>query len=246
VTQRDRIVIAVVATVAVLAGYWFLAFKPRRAELAQAKAQVTTQTKQRDAARAEVTAAMNARRSFDEYYKEVVELGKAVPVGDQIPSLIYQLESTAERTRVGVDAIKPADAAAGAAGSTGTAAAGAAAPAAPGGFQRVPFGFEFTGGFFDLERFLATLEKHTTTTADGRVLVRGRLLTIDSVSLALGGSKGLKSTIGATTYALPETEGATAGATPAGPAGATGAAATPPAGTAPSTSTTATVQGVTQ
>lgn len=247
-SSRDRILIAVLATVAVLGGYWFAALKPKRAELAETRTQVVAATKQRDAARAEVAAAMNARRSFAEHYREVVRLGKAVPVGDQIPSLIYQIEESATKARVDVNSIAPNGAAPGVeTAAPAQPAAPTAAPAAAGVFESVPFAFEFTGDFFDLERFLSTLEKHTTTTAGDRVVVRGRLLTLDSLSLtAAQDGKRLTATIGATTYALPADEGATNGATPSGPAPATpGAATPPPAGGASSTSTTASVQGVT-
>ena len=58
--------------------------------------------------------------------------------------------------------------------------------------------------------------------------MRGRLLTIDTLSFspgaataAAGGTGDLTATIGATIYLSPQGQGITGGATPAGPAGTT-------------------------
>ncbi len=103
-----------------------------------------------------------------------------------------------------------------------------------------------------MERFLAAIERYTTTTGSGEgIAVRGRLITIDSVSLKPrdGAESSVEASVKATAYMLPKDEGLTNGATPAGPAGAatgtTPAGGTPPTGQPSSTpTTTASIRGV--
>ena len=75
--------------------------------------------------------------------------------------------------------------------------------------------------------------------ANNQIFVRGRLLTIDTLtfqpataSSATGTSSAgqLTATVGATVYLSPKSEGTTGGATPQGPAGTTTDTTTTPAG----------------
>lgn len=110
----------------------------------------------------------------------------------------------------------------------------------PAGFPTMPFDFVFNGSFFRLENFLAKLRGFTS--AGGKnVDVRGRLLTVDGISVTE--FPKLKVNIHATAYLLPDTQGLLAGATPAGPATST---ATPVSAGSSSTAppAVATVTGV--
>jgi Tfp pilus assembly protein PilO len=108
--------------------------------------------------------------------------------------------------------------------------AGAAAPEAGGcapGLECIPLEFEFDGRFFDLADFFHRLKRFVEV-ANDKVLVRGRLLTIDNLKFSSGESfPKLKAEVSATVYLAPKAQGQTAGATPQGPA------ATPPAGSTP-------------
>jgi hypothetical protein len=65
-----------------------------------------------------------------------------------------------------------------------------------------------------------------------RVLVSGRLVTIDGIALTAGdkGFPQVKATIAATTYLAPAGQGVFAGASPQGPAGASSASTPSPSG----------------
>lgn len=91
------------------------------------------------------------------------------------------------------------------------------------GFPTMPFTFEFTGSFFRLEDFLHRVNGLTTVRDGGDLLVRGRLLSVDSFDLkaAPSGFPKVAASVHATAYVLPPGEGLTAGATAKGPAGAT-------------------------
>jgi hypothetical protein len=90
----------------------------------------------------------------------------------------------------------------------------------------MPFNFAFTGSFFRLEDFLRAVDRFTTVEGQ-KVTVRGRLLTIDGISLAAApdGFPHMTAKVKATAYLLPADEGLTLGATPSAPVA--GASATP-------------------
>ncbi len=105
-TQRDRIVLIVVAAVIALGGFWMLILKPKRQE-ASDLGQKLEQTQQRvDTAQSAVTAGEAARTSYATNYANVARLGKAVPVDDDVPALVYQLDTTARQAGVDFRTIK--------------------------------------------------------------------------------------------------------------------------------------------
>jgi hypothetical protein len=93
------------------------------------------------------------------------------------------------------------------------------------GLPTMPFTFNFSGSFFNLEKLLRKVDAFTKLKGK-RILVDGRLLTIDSIQLT--GFPTVKATINVTAFLLPDDQGLTAGATAQGPAagGATSATTT--------------------
>jgi hypothetical protein len=252
VTARDRTVLIVVGFVAVLGAFWFLALSPKRKESTDISAQLGTAQQRLATAQASASSAESARRRYNEDYATVARLGKAVPVDDDVPSLVYQLEHTAHDNKIDFRSIKlqsggaapaPAGAAAAVASATGNTGATSSTPAAtitaalpPGatvgtaGFPTMPFSFNFDGTFFNMQRFLRSLD--SLTTVDGKsISVKGRLLTVDGVALKAGpkGFPDVAATVAVTAYLLPADEGLAGGGVAAPPA--TGAS-TPPAATA--------------
>jgi hypothetical protein len=123
--------------------------------------------------------------------------------------------------------------------SASAAASGSApsTPAAPGtdpaaaqqqtALETVPLDFEFDGSFFDLADFFHRMKRFVRV-ANDQIIVRGRLLTVDSFSFdsADDSFPSLKASVHATIYLAPKAQGVSAGASPSGPSG--GAPATPP------------------
>jgi hypothetical protein len=99
------------------------------------------------------------------------------------------------------------------------AATGAAAPTAAGALESVTLEFGFTGSFFELADIFHRLKRFVYMNGD-KVRVRGRLMTIDSVSYQTSPETfpTLSATVHATVFLSPKAEGVTAGATPTGPA----------------------------
>jgi hypothetical protein len=105
-TQRDRIVVMVVIGLVALGGFWMLALKPKRKEASDLGQQLEQAHQRVDTAHAEVTAGEAARARYARNYSTVARLGKAVPVDDDVPSLVYQLDSTAKETGVDFRRVK--------------------------------------------------------------------------------------------------------------------------------------------
>jgi hypothetical protein len=220
-TRRDRNMIAVVLVLATIAASWLLVISPKRDQASKLAKQITGEQTQLTSARSEIAAGEAAKSSFASNYAAVARLGEAVPADDDVPSLIYQLQSAASATNVDFRSLQVSGN-----GASAAAASTAKAPTLPpgvtvgaAGFPLEPFAFTFTGNFFHLAAFFGRLQKFVTAT-DDTLSVSGRLLTLNAISLAPGpnGFPQITATIGATTFLLPKSQGLTAGATPSGPA----------------------------
>lgn len=123
------------------------------------------------------------------------------------------------------------------AGSSPAAAAGTQAP----GLVSVPLTFTVNGGYFGLSDFLHRMKRFVRVVND-QIVVRGRLLTIESFSFQRPdvASDKLTADVTATIYLTPADQGTTAGATPQGPAPASAPGASPSTSTAPTPTATAT------
>ncbi len=229
-TGRDRIVIVVLAALAVVAAAWLLVLAPEREKASKVGAEVSTAQTQLATAESEVNAARSAEAGYPAEYTSLVSLGKAVPTGQEVPSLILQLEQASNRKQVEFSSI-----------SSGGGSSSSAAPAvAAAGFTQMPFTFVFSGSFFDLYKLFQQVNRFTLRTSSGSVQVSGRLLTIQGVQLApeAASSSGsgtsssrLTGTITATAYVLPASQ-VTATATATSPTGAqstSGSASSSPA-----------------
>jgi hypothetical protein len=237
VTTRDRSLIAVVVGVALLGLFWFMAIKPKRAEVAKTQSDIAAQTKTLAKATAQVQAGLQSRGAYGRAFSMVARLGQAVPADDSVPSLVYQLNSAA--TASGVDfrgvTLKPASSTAPSSSSSASSAPATQAATAtlppgaavgPAGFPTMPFELTFDGSFFHMAGFLRRLDRFVA--AGGKtVRIGGRLLTIEGIALSPGrtGFPQVKATVNATAYLVPAAEGAAAGATSSGPSSGSSASA---------------------
>lgn len=242
-TARDRMVLVVVCVLAAIGAAWFFLIQPKRSEASKLGAQITSAQSQLEAARAQVAAGQAAQSSFASNYTTLARLGEAVPSDDNVPSLIYQVQSAAAAARVDFRTLtlSPGGSVAPAAASpsalqSATAALPPGATVGPAGFPIEPFTFNFRGNFFHLSDFLGRLERFVVA-RNARVAVSGRLMSLNAISLGVGpsGFPQIAATVSATTYIVPATQGALAGATAAGPAAPTGSQ--PVSGSSPSVPT---------
>ena len=239
-TRTNKILIAVVAAILAVAGFYYLALAPKRDEIAKLDQDIATQQAEVEQAKQQLAGYEQARANYKANYAKLVKLGKAAPADDDVTSLLVQLESTADKAGVGFEKVElgttsaaPAAADPGAQPATGElASAPGAVPVAGGALSAMPFSFAFSGSFFDLSSFFSKLEQFVTVN-NQKIDATGRLLRLETLKIApsTAGFPNMEAQIGAATYIVPPVEGVT---------GAPAPDATPTAGTtqaAPPTTT---------
>jgi hypothetical protein len=236
-TTRDRLVVVGIAVLVVLAGGWMLAVSPERKKATKLEGEVNTAKTQLASTEGQLANARAAQSRYSSAYASIVNLGKAVPAGREVPSLVFELAQASQGQHVDLSSIQYG------AGGGGSSSAGAASAAGStlAGFSTMPFTFVFSGSFDDLYNLFQQLNHYAVRTASGDIKVRGRLLTIQSAKLApiatgAGGGTQLTGQITATAYVLPAAQGLTGGATPSSPGGsATLASSSSSGGSSPAT-----------
>ena len=206
-TKNRKLLLVVVAFVAMLGAYWMLVLSPKRDEIAKLDVKLGKAQASLTQDKASLATYKKARLSYKDNYATVVRLGKAVPKDDDVRSLVVQLSAAAERSGVDFGRIQV--------GGTGTAGptveAGDAAVGPPGsvsvgsgGFSAMPFTLAFEGRYKNMGQFLARLE-HFVTVSDDRIAVTGRLLRLESITLKPGtdGFPQIRAEIGASSYLVP-------------------------------------------
>jgi len=227
-SARDRLVVALVAVVAVVVIGWLEFVSPERGKVSTAQTKVVAARSALEQARSELSQAKAAQARYSEAYAAIVAMGKAVPASEEIPALIYELEKASNDHRVQLLSVTLS-------GNSGGSPAGAPAAAhggqgQGGGFVAMPITFNFTGNFSDLYHLLSSLQG-LDSYREGVVAINGRLLTISALNLSPsteGTAKNkasageLTGTITATAYVLPAGQTVTAGANPTTPPAAGG------------------------
>ncbi|MFI4989363.1 MAG: hypothetical protein ACHQHO_00410 [Solirubrobacterales bacterium] len=238
-TTRDRLVLVGISALAVLAAVWLLLVSPERKQASKLSSEVSAASAQLAGAQSDAVSARSAQQRYSSAYASVVNLGKAVPASEEVPSLMYQLAQASNQKHVQFSSITT-----GASGASAAASSPVAGAAVSAGFSQMPFTFVFGGSFNDLYHLFQQLNTATVRTSSGGLQVSGRLLTLQSVKLEpasteASGTHGLTGTITATAYVLPASQGLTAGATPSSPS-TTGAATSASSTSSTSAGSTAT------
>lgn len=222
---RDRAAVTLIAAAVILFAGWHFVISPKRTQAAALATQVSAQKALLVTARAQLGAAVSARGAFASAYTQLATIGEAVPADDEVPSLIYQIQSAAKASRVDFQTLAVSSGGASAAPTNAGAKAPVVASLPPGvsvgaaGFPAEQFTFTFNGSFFRLADFFDRLQRFVVAKGN-QVSISGRLMTLNSVSLSpgVGGFPNITASVSATTYLEPATQGLLIGATPSGPA----------------------------
>jgi hypothetical protein len=248
VTTRDRMVIILVLVVGAIVAAWMMVVSPKRDQAASLSTQISGEQSQLDTARSQVAAGEQAKATFAGQYTQLAKLGEAVPPDDDVPSLIYQVQSAAQAAKVSFRGLQltgasggstssstPATPSSGSSSTSGSSSSSSATttpttPAAPtqlppgaavgaAGLPTEQFTFTLAGNFFHLANFFNRLQNFVIS-RDNSLLISGRLMTINAINLSPGanGFPQITASVSATTYIVPPTEGPLGGATAAGPA----------------------------
>jgi Tfp pilus assembly protein PilO len=210
--STNRLIVAILVVAALAIGFWVLLLGPKREKVDELSSQVETLNATLVQAQSQVAVAEEAKRAFPDDYRQLVTLGGAVPEGDETSSLLVELGTIAERSKVDFNGIQltssggevapEAPVTAPPAEVTGTEATGAVPAAATvppteaaasllplgasvgtAGLAVMPYTLSFRGSFFEIADFIAGIDS-LVDPEDLKVGVKGRLVTIDGFSLA--------------------------------------------------------------
>lgn len=222
-TSRDRNVLIIVVAAVLIIGSWLLLIQPKRSQASKLGSQVTAARSQLTAADAQITAGQAAKRSYASLYTSLARLGEAVPGDDDVPSLIYQLQSAANTTKVDFQNFVLSTSSSSSVPTSTATGIGSTAPLPPGvtvgpaGLPIEPFTLTFDGNYFHLASFLGRIQ-HFVSSSNNTIHVRGRLMTLNAISIGPGprGFPQIAVSINATTYLAPNS-GVLGGGTTTGP-----------------------------
>jgi Tfp pilus assembly protein PilO len=103
--SNERIIFLGVAIVALAIGFYLLVLGPKRDQASELKDQVNTLNASISAAEQQASYGEQARKEFPKYYGRMVVLGKAVPAESDTASLLVQLNSLSDQSKVDLRAI---------------------------------------------------------------------------------------------------------------------------------------------
>jgi Pilus assembly protein, PilO len=106
VTKRDRYILMVVAALAVVGAFWFLALAPKRDRLAKVDKDLSSAKQTLAQSEQEKVDFAKAQTQFPTLYASLGRLGKAVPDAEDVPSLLVQLNDAAARAGVDFNSIE--------------------------------------------------------------------------------------------------------------------------------------------
>lgn len=259
-SSSNRLIVSILLVAGLAIAFWMLALGPKREEASELSAEAGQLRVALSEAQAKAVQATAAKRAFPADYRQLVVLGQAAPAGDETSSLLVQLNSVAEKSKVSFNSFQlesTGESAAPAAAPVETAPAGApgsvpasstippteaaaalmplGASVGPAGLGVMPYSLSFSGKFFQVADFIKRLDA-LVHTKNQNVAVDGRLVTLDGFALNADPElefPHLQANFAVTTYVSPPQQGLTAGATASAPP-----AVTTPAGAAQEASAT--------
>jgi Tfp pilus assembly protein PilO len=160
-SRKVRLALSGVALLVIVAMAWFFLISPLRADITETDAAITAESTKLAAAQAKLAQAEITRAEGKKNQARLLELAKMVPDSSQVPSLLVQIQDLADQSGIKFISVSPG------------------APKESEGFQMIPLTLEFSGSYFDLSDFAYRTEQ--------LVAGPGRLLTVKSVQLQLGG-----------------------------------------------------------
>ena len=96
----DRAILLALPVVALLAGFYFMVLAPKRESASKLGTEIATLQTELDDQKQVVAFSEQARKDFPKYYSRVVVLGKAVPAQADTASMLVQLDTISDRSKV--------------------------------------------------------------------------------------------------------------------------------------------------
>jgi Tfp pilus assembly protein PilO len=164
---RARLIVTVaIALIAVLA-MWILLVTPERSKASSLLGQIAAEQAALATAQQQLTTAEQARNQYRADVRSNQALSVSVPTSDRLPQLISLINGLEVNHKVNYS-------------TTSLGSAG-------GGLSPVGLSFSFAGSYVNLQEFLGAFDALTLTNGSS-LLSNGRLVAVNSVSLAPSGS----------------------------------------------------------
>ncbi len=233
-TKRDQILLAVIAAVAVLGGFYWFAIKPAKADLSAQKDELAQIEQENSTLEDTLARAAKQTKGNAKLVAERLRLAKAMPDDVETPGVVVQLQRLADRSNVELTSIKTNQF------------------SDYGSIRATEFEVRITGAFFDVDDFLYRLHRQVSVNAKDQPVVSGRLFATTSVDLTLDQSDSTSEggvapddqvvgTVKVLAFSSVPAGGAAASVAPAvatsAPATTTAAATSAPAASAPPATT---------
>jgi Tfp pilus assembly protein PilO len=167
VRKRDIGILAGIGLVALIAAWYFLLISPKRGEVAEVQEEVTVERDTYERNTARLKKLDQERTAAQESVAELLKLNKLIPGDNQIPTLIVELQKSANEAGIDFVKIEP-DLAVRVGEST-----------------VVPIQMQFEGRFFDVNDFLYRVENYARLEGNN-VNVSGRLVSVVGIKLEEG------------------------------------------------------------
>lgn len=164
--KRDIAILAGLGVVVLIVAWWFLVISPKRDEAASLDSQYQTEKQKYDTNYARVQKIDDERTAAKQAAGDLLKLNKLIPVDSQVPSLIVELQASANDAGIKFMKIVPETPIAGKQGAT-----------------VVPITLEFQGQYYDVNDFLYRVENYARMEGND-ISVSGRLINV--VTLDLG------------------------------------------------------------
>jgi Tfp pilus assembly protein PilO len=161
-STRGLLVVAGIAVLLYAAAVWFLFVSPKRSDASAAEAKVVAA----ELRLAEAQAAGSRPREAAAPVVDVFRLAKAMPSSAEQPGLVLEISRLAEQSGVKLRSLVPKEPVAGV-----------------GGPSLIPVTVTVGGSYKQIMRFLART-RALVSVRNGKIYARGRLLAVQSVSLA--------------------------------------------------------------
>ncbi len=164
--KRDIGILIGLGVVVLVVAWWFLIIGPKRDEIATKDADYQSQKTTYETNLGKVQRLDEERASARQATGDLLKLGKLLPVDSQVPSMIVELQTTANDAGIKFMKIAPETPVAGTAGTT-----------------IVPFELNFQGLIIDVNDFLYRVENYARMEGND-VTVTGRLISVVTIEMS--------------------------------------------------------------
>jgi type IV pilus assembly PilO-like protein len=170
--KRDVILLSAILPLAIVAVFWWFHARPASQHLSEVRAQVTQTRNQVTGLRATFAELARRQPNLAAQAAEELRLAKAVPASTQVPASLVELERLAQRTNVKLTSLQ------------------VGAATAAGALQSTTVTMNVEGRFFDVDDFLYRLHRQVQLNRAGRLVIKGRLIAANQITMSPGGAAG--------------------------------------------------------